>query len=124
LRSIDTLINWFISDNEEMNETNLKALNLVLSNVEKLDLLIKGILDYSSIDKQQTDNRIIDLNLLVDEILTTIHVSEHVDVSKKTQLPQLLGNDFRFKQLFQNLIQNAINIMTKKNFNRNRAFRK
>jgi hypothetical protein len=47
--------------------------------VEKLDLLIKGILDYSSIDKQQTDNRIIDLNLLVDEILTTIHVSEHVD---------------------------------------------
>jgi signal transduction histidine kinase len=109
LRSIDTLINWFISDNEEMmNETNLKALNLVLSNVEKLDLLIKGILDYSSIDKQQTDNRIIDLNLLVDEILTTIHVSEHVDVSKKTQLPQLLGNDFRFKQLFQNLIQNAI----------------
>jgi light-regulated signal transduction histidine kinase (bacteriophytochrome) len=69
LRSIDTLINWFISDNEEMmNETNLKALNLVLSNVEKLDLLIKGILDYSSIDKQQTDNGIIDLNLLVDEI--------------------------------------------------------
>jgi hypothetical protein len=50
-----------------MNETNLKALNLVLSNVEKLDLLIKGILDYSSIDKQQTDNRIIDLNLLVDD---------------------------------------------------------
>jgi hypothetical protein len=68
---------------------------MVLSNVEKLDLLIKGILDYSSIDKQQTDNGIIDLNLLVDEILTTIHVSEHVDVSKKTQLPQLLGNDFR-----------------------------
>ena len=109
LRSIDTLINWFIEDNQEMmNEGNIKSLNLILSNVEKMDLLIKGILDYSSIEKQEIENRIIDLNNLIDEILRTIHIPDHANVILNNKLPKVFGNDFRFKQLFQNLIQNAI----------------
>jgi hypothetical protein len=31
-----------------------------------MDLLIKRNLDYSSIEKQETGNRIVDINLLVD----------------------------------------------------------
>jgi signal transduction histidine kinase len=109
LRSIDALINWFIEDNVEMlNEANVKSLNLILSNVEKMDLLIKGILDYSSIEKQEADNRKIDLNSLVDEISRTIHIPNQADIIIKNQLPTVLGNDFRYKQLFQNLIQNAV----------------
>ena len=109
LRSIDTLINWFIEDNKEMmNEGNLRSLNLILSNVEKMDLLIKGILDYSAIEKQEDDNRDIDLNVLINDILRTNSISGNVEVSVKQELPKVFGNDFRFKQLFQNLIQNAI----------------
>jgi hypothetical protein len=40
-----------------MNEDNLKSLNLILSNVED-GLLIKGILNYSSVS-QPSDNRLI-----------------------------------------------------------------
>lgn len=109
LRSIDTLINWFIEDNQEMmNETNVKSLNLILSNVEKMDLLIKGILNYSAVENKENQDRTIDLNILIDEILRTIHISERVEITLKNQLPKVIGNDFRFKQLFQNLIQNAI----------------
>lgn len=109
LRSIDTLINWFIEDNQAMmNDTNKKSLNVILSNVEKMDLLIKGILDYSSVEKQESDNRVINLNILVDEILRTIQVPDNVSVVIKDVLPVVKGNDVRFKQLFQNLIQNAI----------------
>ena len=109
LRSIDTLINWFIEDNQEMmNETNVKSLNLILSNVEKMDLLIKGILNYTAVENSENQDRIIDLNILIDEILRTIHISEKVEITVKNQLPKVFGNDFRYKQLFQNLIQNAI----------------
>lgn len=109
LRSIDTLINWFIEDNKEMmNETNLKSLNLILSNVEKMDLLIKGILYYSSIEKQDSDDRTIDLNILVDEISRTIQIPNHATINVNNHLPKVFGNDFRYKQLFQNLIQNAV----------------
>lgn len=116
LRSIDTLINWFIEDNKEiMNDANTKSLNLILSNVEKMDLLIKGILYYSSIEKQDSDNRTIDLNILIDEILRTIDISEQVEITLKNPLPKVFGNDFRYKQLFQNLIQNAIKYNDKEN---------
>jgi signal transduction histidine kinase len=116
LRSIDTLINWFIEDNQEMmNETNMKSLNLILSNVEKMDLLIKGILNYTAIDNKENQDRIIDLNILIDETLRTIHISEQVEITVKNQLPKVFGNDFRYKQLFQNLIQNAIKYNDKEN---------
>lgn len=109
LRSIDTLINWFIEDNKEMmNETNMTSLNLILSNVDKMDLLIKGILNYSAIENKENQDRFIDLNILIDEIFRTIHISEQVEIIIKNPFPKVFGNDFRYKQLFQNLIQNAI----------------
>lgn len=109
LRSIDTLINWFIEDNSElMNDTNRESLNLILSNVEKMDTLINGILNYSAIDKQEINDRLIDLSILVDDVLRTIHVPKHIKIKIINKLPKVVGNDFRYKQLFQNIIQNAI----------------
>lgn len=116
LRTIDTLINWFIQDNQEiMNETNLKSLNRILSNVEKMDLLIKGILNYSSIESQSHETRMIDLNIMVSDLLKAMTVGEQVSVSIANPLPKIVGNDFRMKQLFQNIIENAIKYNDKEN---------
>lgn len=116
LRTIDTLINWFIQDNQElMNENNLKSLNRILFNVEKMDLLIKGILNYSSIESQSHDSRTIDLNMMIKDILKTIPIPENVVVTIDNILPKVSGNDFRLKQLFQNLIENAIRYNDKEN---------
>ncbi|CAH0334519.1 Adaptive-response sensory-kinase SasA [Flavobacterium sp. CECT 9288] len=109
LRSIDTLINWFIQDNESLlNEANLKSLNRILLNVEKMDSLIKGILNYSSIENHTHEERIIDVNHVVQDFLKTIEIPNNADISITNDLPVLMGNDFRLKQLFQNLIQNAL----------------
>ncbi|OUD37463.1 ATP-binding protein [Flavobacterium sp. FPG59] len=109
LRSIDTLINWFIQDNESLlNEANLKSLNRILLNVEKMDSLIKGILNYSSIENHTHEERIIDVNLVVQDFLKTIEIPNNANISITNDLPVLMGNDFRLKQLFQNLIQNAL----------------
>ncbi len=109
LRSIDTLINWFKEDNAAiLDEKNNKALDLILSNVEKMDLLIAGILDYSSIDKLETTDRTIDLNILVEDLIKIIPNPHNVVVTFKNKMPTVFANDFRLKQLFQNLIQNAI----------------
>ena len=109
LRSIDTLINWFIQDNESlMNEANLKSLNRILLNVEKMDSLIAGILNYSSIENHTHEERVIDVNLVVQDFLKTIEVPDNANINITNKLPVLRGNDFRLKQLFQNLIQNAL----------------
>jgi light-regulated signal transduction histidine kinase (bacteriophytochrome) len=109
LRSIDALINWFIQDNEPlMSAPNLKSLNRILLNVEKMDSLITGILNYSSIENHTHEERVIDLNLVVRDFLNTIEVPDNANVIITNVLPVLRGNDFRLKQLFQNLIQNAL----------------
>lgn len=109
LRSIDTVINWCIEDNKDnIDAKSRKSLDLILFNVEKMDLLINGILDYSSIEKQESENRFLDLNILINETLRSINVPAKIEIKISADLPKVFGNQHRFQQLFQNLIQNAI----------------
>jgi signal transduction histidine kinase len=80
-----------------------------------MDLLIKGILVYSTIDKLENEDRTIELTILIDEVVRTIHVPNHIEIVFKNEMPKVYGNDFRFKQLFQNLIQNSIKFNDKEN---------
>lgn len=116
LRNIDTLVSWVIEDNKEgMHKGCLDSLNLVLSNVEKMDLLIKGILDYSSIDKLESEDRFLNINLIIDEVLRTLLMPKKINIKIQDNLPKIYGNAWRFKQVFQNLIQNAIKYNDKEN---------
>lgn len=110
LRNIDAVVNWCIEDNKgDIDAESRKYLDLILFNVEKMDLLINGILNYSSIEKQESENRSLDLKTVIDEVIRSINVPVHIEIKFNGQLPKVNGNHFRFQQLFQNLIQNAIN---------------
>lgn len=109
LRNVNTLITWVLEDRGVvLTEESKKSLDLVLQNVEKMDLTIKGILDYSSIDKLELEDRIVDFNKLVHEIMRTNFTSEHIEYTIVNKLPNLKGNYFRFKQLFYSIIDNAV----------------
>ena len=110
LRNIHTLVTWVIEDNKEkIGDNCLNSLNSVLFNVEKMDLLIKGILEYSSIDKLETGDRLVDFNILCEEVLKSLHITSKIKVELAKNLPKIYGNSSRFKQIFQNLIDNALN---------------
>ena len=95
-------------DNVSLSEESKKSLALVLFNTEKMDLTIKGILDYSSIDKLKSESRNVDFNVLIAEILRTTILPENIILKVDNELPKMYGNYSRFKQLFQNLIDNAV----------------
>jgi light-regulated signal transduction histidine kinase (bacteriophytochrome) len=114
LRNIYTLVNWVIEDNKDrMDNHCLTSLNSVLYNAEKMDILIKGILEYSTIDKIESEDRLIDFNVLCDEIIRTLFVPDNIIINIQENLPKVYGNSARFKQVFQNLLQNAINYSDK-----------
>ncbi|QEE49779.1 GHKL domain-containing protein [Flavobacterium alkalisoli] len=109
LRNITTLIQWFQEDhNEKIGNEGQKSLELILFNVEKMDLLIQGILDYSSIDKVQTEDKLIDFNNVFEELLRMISIPKNIEIKILNKLPKLNGNFYKFRQLFQNLLENAI----------------
>jgi light-regulated signal transduction histidine kinase (bacteriophytochrome) len=114
LRNIDTLVNWVIEDNKEhMAVGCLQSLNLILFNVEKMDLLIKGILEYSTIGKADEANRLVDFDFDRRNSKNYFY-TQNIQISILTDLPKIYGNSFRFKQVLQNLIQNSITIVTRK----------
>jgi signal transduction histidine kinase len=93
---------------EALGDDNIKPLNLALFNVEKMDNLVKGILDYSTVNRIESEDSFIDFNSMLDEVLQTLLVPNNVTINIQDDLPSLYGNTWRFKQIFQNLIQNAI----------------
>lgn len=109
LRSIDTLTTWLKEDyNDKFDENGKQSLDLIRNNVEKMDKLIKGILDYTTISKNQSDFYEVDIDKLLDSILEIIFIPPNITIKKATKLPVILGDKFRLQQLFQNIIDNAI----------------
>ena len=114
LRSIDALTNWLKEDYADSFDENGKdTLNHILKNVEKMDSLISGILEYSTIDKAETKEYDVDVHHLVNEIIGIIYIPEHIKININETLPTIKGDKFRLQQLFQNLLINAVNYIDK-----------
>ncbi|MGZ0016161.1 sensor histidine kinase [Yeosuana sp. AK3] len=108
LRSIDTLTTWLKEDyKEKFDEQGNTNIRLIRANVQMMDALISGILEYSSIGKIYTERYDVDLNYLIKDILGFIIIPKHITVTYD-KLPVILGDKFRMQQVFQNLICNAI----------------
>ncbi|WP_103192313.1 GAF domain-containing sensor histidine kinase [Formosa algae] len=109
LINIHTLIGWYMEDHQDtLSAQQLKPLEQVLFNVEKMDFLIRGILDYSTIERLESDDTTIDFNVIITDVLQTLLVPSHIQIQVQDHLPKYRGNTWRFKQVFQNLIQNGI----------------
>jgi signal transduction histidine kinase len=91
-----------------MGENFFDLLKEVLFNVEKMDFLIKGILDYSTIDRLESEDRLVDFNLIIDDVLKIVSIPDNIKISVQENLPSLYVNEWRFNQVFLNLIENAI----------------
>ena len=110
LRSIDSLTSWLKEDYEDkLDVSGKESLKLIRNNVEKMDLLINGILEYSTIGKNKVEFYNVDVDKLLEGILNIIKIPKHISFIKKAPLPVIKGDKYRLQQLFQNLVTNAIN---------------
>ena len=107
--NIHTLVTWCKTDlKASLNSENLDHLEEILFNVERVDSLIDGILEYSTVDKVEVKDKIVDLNKLVKDIIGNMSIPENVIINIQDNLPSISGNAWRYKLVFKNLIQNAI----------------
>lgn len=109
LQSIDALTTWIKEDYaESLGDGGKEIINLIRENVEKMDTLIKGILEYSTIGKVEKKVFEVDLNTLIEDLVLTIENPQDVKVHIPNKLPTVKGDSHRLELLFFHLIQNSI----------------
>jgi PAS domain S-box-containing protein len=109
LRSIDALVSWLKEDNKgKLDEVSEQNLTLIQSTLEKMELLISDVLNYSSVSADNTITEEVDLHSLVLDLVPILFVPEHIEIKILTELPTVLGDKTKLQQVFQNLISNAI----------------
>lgn len=96
---------------DKLEGDGLLYLNRITASAVRMRLLITDLLEYSRAGKIDPDSiRPITLNKVIEELLEDIEISiqdKSADVQVE-ELPKVLGSDTEFRQVFQNLIANAL----------------
>ena len=114
LRNINALTLWLNEDySSKFDEKGVNSLNMIRSNVERMEKMISGILEYSSLDSSKVEMYDIDINNLFNELFSTLTIPEHISISINNELPIIKGDKFRLQLIFKNLLNNAISNIDK-----------
>lgn len=111
LRKIQMFTNLLKQKGEErFNEQDIRYLDKVMGSAARMKTLIIDVLNYSRLSAKDGDFVLTDLNFLIEELLEDFEliIEEKGVVIRRTKLPELEVNRGQIRQVFQNLISNAI----------------
>ncbi|WP_228237823.1 PAS domain S-box protein [Allomuricauda sp. M10] len=109
LRSIEALASWLKNDySGTLDRAGKEYLDMIQDKIESMENLISGILAYSTANTSELNNTEVDLHEVVLEIVESIYIPEHVKVITSQKLPIVVADRTKMRQLFQNIISNAV----------------
>ena len=111
LRKIQTFADRILNTEEDsLSENVVNNLNRITASAERLKALIKDLLAYSWVSKQELPKTMLDLN----RVVATVIQEQDEEITQKsgtvnyTNLPSITANEQQFGQLFTNLISNSL----------------
>ncbi len=114
LRGIASIAEWFSTDyGAVLDEEGQELLGLLQTRVTRLQDFIEGILRYSRIGRIEEEWEDVDLQRLVENVISSLAPPEHIQIMINGSLPIVHGGRVRLEQVFQNLLSNAIKFMDK-----------
>jgi PAS domain S-box-containing protein len=111
LRNISSLATYLKRDYEDkLDEMGVEFLNMLVTSVGTMSQLVDDLLTLSRVGRKNLDFSFVDLNALIDEVRTDIEklVTERNAKIVYSDLPKAMVQKTWMKQVFQNLITNAI----------------
>jgi PAS domain S-box-containing protein len=109
LRSISALVHWIKEDiQKEVTTETYSHLEMIDSTLEHMETLITNVLEYSSLGERPLVIEPVDLNELLQKVVSLLQVPPHITIKFKCSFPVLNIDGVKMKQLFQNLISNAV----------------
>ncbi|MAU16982.1 MAG: PAS domain-containing sensor histidine kinase [Muricauda sp.] len=116
LRSIEALASWLRNDySDKLDDAGKEYIGMIQDKIESMENLISGILEYSTANTSELNNTEMNLHEVVSEIVDSIYIPENVKVIVPKRLPQIIADRTKVRQLFQNIISNAVVHIEKEN---------
>jgi signal transduction histidine kinase len=95
---------------DEFNRETREFLEFALDGADRMREMIDGLLAYSRVERQGDPFEPVDLNAVVDDVVDDLQLRLEENDADLTveRLPQVEGDDDQLRQVFQNLLSNAI----------------
>ncbi len=95
---------------EALDEDGLEFIHYAVDGADRMRAMIDGLLEYSRVDSQGESFEAVDLDAVFDDVLTDLQVMIEDSNAEITadSLPTVRGDTRQLRQLFQNLLSNAI----------------
>jgi signal transduction histidine kinase len=109
LRAISQLSTWIVEDYQDrLDEDGKEKLQLLIGRTQRMHDLIEGVLEYSRVGRVQERVQNVDLKGILPEIVDSLLNLENILITIQDGFPAVAGEPMRLRQVFQNLIKNAI----------------
>ncbi len=114
LRAIGSLSQWLYTDYKDKFDPEGKVqLDLLIGRVNRMQNLIDGILEYSRVGKTKKEKETFDPNQILCEVIDSLSPPSNIRIIIDNPLPVIHYDKTRIRQVFSNLIGNAIKYMDK-----------
>ncbi len=117
LRIIDGFSQIILEDyGEQLDASGKKNLNVIVNNAKRMGMLIDDLLNFSKVGKTQLRVSQVNMNSLVSETLEELRLSK-IEIPNNIHIGELFsvkGDSALLKQVWMNLISNAIKYSAKK----------
>lgn len=114
LRGIGTLADWIAADQAHcFDDEGREHLRLLINRTRRMGALIDGILEYSRVGRVREKAVHVDLDPVVAEVVDLLGPHGGVVITVAPAMPTVLAEPTRIRQVFHNLISNALRYMDK-----------
>ncbi|MCP3921725.1 MAG: PAS domain S-box protein, partial [Desulfobacterales bacterium] len=109
LRGISSIAKWLSEDySESLDKKGQEYLDKLLIRTKRMHNLIEGILQYSRVGRTKVEKQQLDSKKNIQEIVDSIMLPKNITITIEESLPIIKYDKILFIQVFQNLIENAV----------------
>lgn len=109
LRGIENIVSWIEEDcYDALNEKSKQHFALLKQRMQRMNMLIDGILHYSRVGRKDLAIAKVDTRQLLEDIVRSLAIPEDFHIVIADNMPVFFAAEIPLRQVFSNLISNAI----------------